>query len=139
MLVVMLAVLWFLLLIMSTSVGGSSGASWLLGVGAVGMLHNISVAAWPRKSGMHGVHMEYKECFIESRVFETLMKVEEAYPGMGRNMVNLYFPNGIMREEESRIRAIESGRASEERSRATSTTSFDLDSDDMELQPLRRS
>jgi len=47
-----LATLWVLFLVASRSVGSSSSALWLLAVGAVGMLQNILVAAWPRESGV---------------------------------------------------------------------------------------
>ena len=105
-----LATLWVLFLVASTSVGSSSSALWLLAVGAVGMLQNILVAAWPRESGVYGVHLEFKHCFMEQRVFETLVEVERTHPKIGRSSVGLFFPNGITKKQEKQLRTIEDQR-----------------------------
>ncbi|KAF2832729.1 hypothetical protein CC86DRAFT_366431 [Ophiobolus disseminans] len=111
--VCVLAILWILLLIASTSVGSSSSAIWLLVVGALGMAQNILVAAWPRQSGVNGIHLDYQQCFMGKRVFDTIVEVEEVHPTVGRSLVPVFFPNGITEDQEGRLRAIENERTNQ--------------------------
>jgi hypothetical protein len=105
--VVIIAAMWILLLIASTSVGSSSSALWLLAVSALGMLQNIVVAAWRRASGVNGIHMDYQHCFLETSVFDTLIEVERRHHNVGRSLVSVFFPNGISVDQEERFRSIE--------------------------------
>jgi hypothetical protein len=105
--VVIIAAMWILLLIASTSVGSSSSALWLLAVGALGMLQNIVVASWRRASGVNGIHLDYQHCFLETSVFDTLIEVERRHHNVGRSLVSVFFPNGISVDQEERFRSIE--------------------------------
>jgi hypothetical protein len=60
---------------------------------------------------MNGIHMEYRECFMEARVFDTLLKVEESHPGIGRSMLSTFFPHGIRESQETQLRQLEAARS----------------------------
>lgn len=74
---VFLAVLWLFLL---TIVGGLEEDGWfLLGLGLIGMGHNVVVANWPREPVSHGLPIEPhpKLTVVEKdRVFEALYEFE---------------------------------------------------------------
>ena len=92
-----LAVLWVALLI---TVAGLRSDTWfLLGVGGVGMLQNILVAALPRRPSAYGLHLEYERTVCREKVMLTLQALEEVQPFLGRSLLDTFFP-GEMREDE---------------------------------------
>lgn len=118
-----LAVLWLALLITCT---GIHVHTWyLLGVGSVGMLHNIIVAGAPRRPEALGLPLELvrenntendpvvvaeggeeevTECgaavFAEPKVMWTLMALEERYEGYGKALVPEFFGGKLLSWEE---------------------------------------
>jgi hypothetical protein len=92
-----LAVLWIALLI--TVAGLKSNTWFLLGVGGVGTLQNILVAALPRRPGAYGLHLEYEQTICREKVMLTLQGLEEVQPFLGRSLLDTFFP-GEMREDE---------------------------------------
>lgn len=104
--VVGLTVLWVALLIVAA---GMRECTWfLVAVGTVGMVQNIYVAGSRRRPEAVGVPLEFREVIGETKAFETLLKVEEKYPKVGRSMLDTFFPGGHLSEEErARWRAVE--------------------------------
>jgi hypothetical protein len=91
------AILWIALLI---TVAGLKQNTWfLLGVGGIGTLQNILVAALPRKPSAYGLHLEYERTIAKEKVMSTLMALEEEQAGLGRSLLAIFFP-GEMREDE---------------------------------------
>lgn len=92
-----LAILWISLLI---TVAGLKTNTWfLLGVGGVGTLQNILVAAVPRRPEAYGLHLEYERTVCREKVMTTLMALEEVQGGLGRSLLGTFFP-GEMRDDE---------------------------------------
>jgi hypothetical protein len=92
-----MGVLWVALLI---TVAGLKSDTWfLLGVGGVGMLQNILVAALPRRPSAYGLHLEYEQTICQEKVMLTLQALEEVQPFLGRSLLQTFFP-GEMREDE---------------------------------------
>jgi len=112
---VVFAALWILLLIDSTSIGSSPSSLWLLIIGAIGMLQNIIVAACRRDSGVNGIHLDFKECFMGGRVMDTLVDVEEKHANMWKILQGVFFPNRTRAEDQERFRAIDQRREEQDR------------------------
>lgn len=103
-----LALLWLLLLVTST---GIHDHSWyLLAIGGLGMLQNLISAGAPRPPAMLGIPIELDKrpedtdtrdeqdfipVFAEFKVMHTLMELEMAYPGFGRQLRSEFFPGVI--------------------------------------------
>lgn len=111
--VVGLSALWVALLVV-VAAGGGGGmqvreyAGFLVAVGAVGMAQNVYVAGARRRPEAVGVPLVFREVIGETKVFETLLRVEERYPKVGRSMLDTFFPGGHLSEEErERWRAVE--------------------------------
>lgn len=93
-----LAIGWLALLI---SVAGSQEHTWfLVGVGMLGILHNVLVAGAPRKPYAHGFHIKYKKTFVARKVMEVLYAVEDEYPGMGASLLPTFFPGKLFPREQ---------------------------------------
>ncbi|KAF2649246.1 hypothetical protein K491DRAFT_611237 [Lophiostoma macrostomum CBS 122681] len=88
------------LLVMAASLAESFSNWYLLAIGGIGMAQNTLVAFKRRKPSTIGIHLRYKECFIEKKVMNTLKAVERKYSGIGRNMTSIFFPSGLNPEEE---------------------------------------
>ncbi|GIJ84617.1 hypothetical protein Asppvi_003466 [Aspergillus pseudoviridinutans] len=76
------ALLWILLLI--TAAGIQQNSWFLVAVGGVGILQNITFAGIPRHPRAHGVHIEFVEVIAQEKVMQTLYKVEDVYPRLGQ-------------------------------------------------------
>ena len=91
--IVLLAALWILLLVM---VGGMKQDAWfLLGVGIIGMVHNVIVAGFKRTPEAHGIPVkEVKDSTIdEANVFPAIKKAEEKSPGVGLSLMPIFLPD----------------------------------------------
>jgi len=96
--ITVLAVLWVLLLI--TAAGLVTNTWFLLAIGGVGILQNVTVAGMRRKPGAFGVHLKFKEVFAYHKTMQTLYKIEEKYPQAGRSMLATFFPGDLRPDEE---------------------------------------
>lgn len=94
-----LSVLWIILLITVTSLNHNTW--FLLLVGGLGMLQNVIVAGARRKPGASGIHLEVQEEFKGRKVMHALMDVEVKFPGTGRSLLRIFFPdeNGLLQSE----------------------------------------
>lgn len=93
-----LAALWILLLI--TAAGLQRQTWFLLAVGAIGILHNVYVAGAPRRPESFGVPLDFVEVLGSASVMGALQEVEVRYAGVGRAMLQEFFPGPIPEAEE---------------------------------------
>ncbi|KAJ5893477.1 hypothetical protein N7495_005168 [Penicillium taxi] len=90
---------WIILLILAT--GLKIDTWYILAIGALGSIHNITCAARPRSPGALGIHIrETGKMICGSRVADALKTAEELYPGVGLSLVPVFFP-GSMRIHEA--------------------------------------
>ncbi|PGH18803.1 hypothetical protein AJ79_00216 [Helicocarpus griseus UAMH5409] len=95
-----LALLWVVLLIAAASLKENSW--FLLATGGIGILQNIVVAGCRRNPEAFGVPLTFVEVIGEIKIMATLYKVEEKYPGLGRNMLDTFFPGKLRDYERDR-------------------------------------
>lgn len=88
-----LAALWVLLLI--TAAGLQRQTWFLLAIGAIGILHNAYVAGAPRRPDSFGVPLDFVEVLGSASVMGALQEVETRYEGVGRAMLQEFFPGPI--------------------------------------------
>ena len=101
-----LALLWVTLLICSS---GMTDDTWyLLGVGGLGMIHNIIVAGYGRKTEGHGIPLRYNvlqpHVLSKSKgtgVMSALEAAEIACPGIGLNLLPVFFPGELRSSERT--------------------------------------
>lgn len=113
----LLTACWTILLI---SVAGLSDDSWckcnqfeysviwltyqhhadLLGIGLMGIVHNVFAAGTPRSAGALGIHLEEKEVISSDKVAEVLYETESKYPLVGSSLVPIFFSGGMRVSEE---------------------------------------
>lgn len=102
--IVILAILWVLLLMI---VGGTEQDTWfLLGVGVIGMAHNVVVAGFKRHPKAHGLPVKNDEdmqnCTIdEDTVFPAIQLAETKCPGVGLSLIPFFFPDGLRQDQET--------------------------------------
>lgn len=102
-----LAVLWLGLLISCTGI--QTNTWYLLGVGGLGMLQNIVIAAAPRTPEALGLPVQLVthgespdgpvDVFVEPKVMWTLMELELSHKGYGKFLRDEFFP-GALRQWE---------------------------------------
>lgn len=93
-----LAVLWILFLI---TVAGYDQHSWyIIGVGMIGVLHNIGVAGMKRQPRAFGIDLEYEQTIVAGKVMEVLWEVEAGYPGAGAPLIEEFFPGKLFPREQ---------------------------------------
>ncbi|KAL9099787.1 MAG: hypothetical protein Q9163_004760 [Psora crenata] len=93
-----LAALWIVLLI---TVAGMKQQTWfLVGIGALGMMHTVFVAGKSRSPSAFGIHLTYREYILGEKAMQSLMEVEEKYPGVGIAMLPIFFPGELKYQEE---------------------------------------
>ena len=97
-----LAICWIMLLV---SIGGLDRDTWfLLGVGAVGMLHNILVAGFKRKPAAHGIPLDLEEVELlndqKGNVMDGLKQAESKQKGLGLALLKVFFPGRLNKDEE---------------------------------------
>lgn len=91
------AILWILFLI---NVCGIRQNTWyLLGVGCMGMIQNIFVAAIPRQPSAMGLPLEFVDRIEGKKVMGVLMDTEIRFPSVGAALVQTFFP-GKLRDHE---------------------------------------
>lgn len=73
----------------------NAGAADLLGVGIIGMVHNIFVAGCERPPSAFGVHIRRVKTISASKVSKTLMMAEQSYEGVGTSLIPVYYPGGF--------------------------------------------
>jgi len=95
---VCLAILWVAFLI---NVAGWQQHTWyLVGVGMIGILHNVVVAGMKRQPKAWGFDLEYQYTFVGGKVMQVLAKVEEVYPGAGASLRDELFPGNLRAREK---------------------------------------
>lgn len=99
-LVIILAVLWLLLLITASGIGQNTW--FLLAVGGLGTIQNMFVAGRWRDPAAFGMPLIFEDAIAETKAMNTLYAVEERYPGVGRSMVDTFFPGVNLLPEEQR-------------------------------------
>ncbi|KAI0140456.1 hypothetical protein GGR57DRAFT_425807 [Xylariaceae sp. FL1272] len=114
---VILGVLWVALLITSTALGDQSW--FLIGVGGIGMLQNIFVAAWSRRPEALGMPLEFQGVVGSPKVFGAIIDAEKAHPKSGRALVGTFFPGGLFPKEEHELAALEAKAKAEKVEKAT--------------------
>uniref|UniRef100_A0A0W0G089 Uncharacterized protein n=1 Tax=Moniliophthora roreri TaxID=221103 RepID=A0A0W0G089_MONRR len=93
-----LLVLWIIFLITVTSL--KQHAWFLLLVGGLGMLQNAFAAGAHRAIGTSGVHLDRVEEFRRGKVMHALMDFQEAYPQLGKQLLDEFFPGDLRDDEE---------------------------------------
>jgi hypothetical protein len=94
-----LALCWIALLI--TVAGWEEHTWYILGVGIIGIMHNVFVAGWERKPAALGIPLQYENIFVDDKVMKVLWRLEAAYPRAGSSAIATFFP-GHLREAEKR-------------------------------------
>ncbi|KAK5685760.1 hypothetical protein LTR17_026951 [Elasticomyces elasticus] len=93
-----IAFLWVAFLV---SVAGWRQHTWyLLGVGIIGILHNVGVAGMKRQPAAWGVNLQYKQTIVDGNVMEVLRKTEQSYPRAGRSLIAEFFPGTLFSREK---------------------------------------
>ncbi|CAI7673670.1 unnamed protein product [Penicillium bialowiezense] len=92
-----LSILWILLLI--AAAGLQQNTWFLLAIGAIGSFQNVFVAGCSRQPENFGIPLEFIKVFGKPEVMDTLFEVEENYDGVGRSMLDVFFP-GKLRPHE---------------------------------------
>ena len=97
-----LAACWIVLLI---AIGGLEQDTWfLLGVGGIGMFHNVWVAGHARTTAAHGIPLDIEnaKCLTDPNksVMKGLMKAEKTEPGVGLALLKVYFPGRLTPDED---------------------------------------
>jgi hypothetical protein len=88
-----LAVAWVALLV---CVAGYRQHTWyLLGVGGIGIIHNIVIAGAPRKPSSFGIHLLYRHTIVDRKVMGVLALAEAQYPRLGLSLLTTFFPGDL--------------------------------------------
>ncbi|KAF2147702.1 hypothetical protein K461DRAFT_248571 [Myriangium duriaei CBS 260.36] len=93
-----LALLWVTLLL--TVAGWQQHTWYLVGVGMIGMLHNVAVAGMKRQPAAWGIDIEHEMTIIERKVMKVLHRLEECHPGAGSALLQEFFPGKLTSREE---------------------------------------
>ncbi|KAK5700176.1 hypothetical protein LTR17_023170, partial [Elasticomyces elasticus] len=92
-----LAVMWVAFLI---TVASWEQHSWyLVGVGMIGILHNVATAGAPRQPRAWGIDLQYVDTIVEDKVMKVLHRVEELYPRAGLSLLPEFFPGDLFPRE----------------------------------------
>jgi hypothetical protein len=95
-----LALFWILLLI--TAAGLKQNTWFLLAVGGIGILQNVFVAGWRRHPRDSGIPIDFVTVFGDMNAMNTLYAVEDAYPYLGRSLLETFFPGKLRPDEQDR-------------------------------------
>jgi hypothetical protein len=93
-----LAVLWICLLI--TVAGWDQHTWYILGVGMIGMLHNVIVAGMKRQPGAWGIDLVHNETLADGKVMKVLWAVETSCPKAGSALKDEFFTGKLDAREE---------------------------------------
>jgi hypothetical protein len=92
-----LALLWLALL---CTVPGVKNDTWyLMGIGLLGMIQNVSAAGASRAPEDFNMPLEFCAEFAEKNVMKTLQKLETEYPGVGASLLRVFFPFELRPDE----------------------------------------
>ncbi|KAI4239819.1 MAG: hypothetical protein LQ349_000066 [Xanthoria aureola] len=92
------AMLWILFVI---NVAGLTHNTWyLLGVGFLGMVQNVSTAAIPRRPEAVGMPLELVARISDHKVMKTLMETERRFPSVGAALVKTFFSGELFDDEQ---------------------------------------
>lgn len=64
-------------------------------VGLAGIIHNLYVAAAPRRSNALGIHLKHDNTIVAAKVGKTLQLAEARYPTLGSSLIPVFFPGGF--------------------------------------------
>ncbi|KAL0262558.1 hypothetical protein SLS55_001526 [Diplodia seriata] len=93
-----LAVCWIAFLL---CVAGLEENTWyLLGVGFLGMVQNVTAAGMARDPSAMGVPMESIDEIFEGRVMQVLQETERRYPKVGLSLLPIFFPGELRPDEK---------------------------------------
>lgn len=67
----------------------------LLGLGSIGMIHNLVVAGIARDPSAFGIHLNQIDTIKDVTVSKVLQKTEDRYPLVGSSLVPIFFPGGM--------------------------------------------
>ncbi|KAG0647080.1 hypothetical protein D0Z07_7049 [Hyphodiscus hymeniophilus] len=101
--ITILAALWITLLI--TATGIRQNTWYLFAVCAIGIFQNIYAALTWRKPEAYGIPQVFREVIGEVKVMDTLFKLEDRYPFVGRSMLDIFFPGQLRVDEKMRWEA----------------------------------
>ncbi|KAF2105389.1 hypothetical protein BDV96DRAFT_608287 [Lophiotrema nucula] len=91
-------VFWVAILI---SVAGLRAHVWyLLGVGALGMLQNVIVAAASRGPDKRNLPIKHVETLLSRKVMDGLMDLDITYAGFGEPLLGEFFPGKLRKNEK---------------------------------------
>lgn len=94
----LLAVVWVALLV---CVARYRQHTWyLLGVGGIGIVHNIVIAGAPREPSSFGVHLVYSHTIVDRKVMGVLAMAEVQYPRLGLSLLSTFFPGDLRVREQ---------------------------------------
>ena len=96
--VIVIATLWILLLI--TAAGITTNTWFLLAVGGVGTLQNMYTAGASRDPAAFGMPLVFGRVIGKTKVMDAIYAVEKELPGVGRNLVQIFFPGGLLEKEK---------------------------------------
>ena len=92
-----LAICWIALLI---TVAGWQYHTWyILGVGIVGIVHNVYVAASARTPKALGIPIRSKDMFLNDKVMKVLWELETAYPNAGASALASFLAGSLSDKE----------------------------------------
>jgi hypothetical protein len=95
-----LAFLWVSLLVVAA---GVKQHSWfLLAIRGIRILENIFVAGSPRHPAAFGMPLNFENVIGEAKVMNTLFAVEQAYPRVGRSILDTFFLGKLRAKERER-------------------------------------
>lgn len=66
-----------------------------MGIGLIGIAHNLLVAGISRSPSAHGFHLELVDTITANKVAKVLRASEERYPLLGSSLVPIFFPGGM--------------------------------------------
>ncbi len=69
---------------------------------ALVLIHTSLIAGAPRDPSVFGIHLDPVEAFVDADVMRVLEMVEQHYPGVGRSMLDIFFPGELWDEEKVR-------------------------------------
>jgi hypothetical protein len=96
--IAMLALSWLALL---CTVPGVKNDTWyLMGIGLLGMIQNVSAAGAKRAPDDFNIPLEFRDEFAEGSVMKTLQQLEIKYPGVGASLLRVFFPFELRADEE---------------------------------------
>jgi hypothetical protein len=73
----------------------------------LGTLYNSIISGRFRIPASYGIHLSFRKVIHKRKVMDTLFAVEEALPGVGKSMRDIFFPGELRQDELRRWREFE--------------------------------